>query len=72
MAAGWRRRDRGFWPRQRWIMGPSLRVRSDKLWWGMSVRRWRWPMIGSAGGDGGVLAAGDCNHFRHGRSVSNS
>ena len=53
-------------------MGPSLRVRSDKLWWGMSVRRWRWPMIGSPGGDGGVLAAGDCNHFRHGRSVSNS
>ena len=37
-------------------MGPSFWASSAKVWCGMSVRRWRWPIIGNFdGGDGGVL-----------------
>jgi len=44
----------GIWPSWRWIIGPSFWKRWKKVWWGMSVRRWRWPIIGRDGGDGGV------------------
>lgn len=36
------------------MMGPSLLAMWARERWGMSVRRWRWPMIGRPGGDGGL------------------
>jgi len=40
-------------PRRSWIRGPRRWERAWKDWWGMGGRRWRWPMIGKANGDGG-------------------
>jgi hypothetical protein len=42
----------GTLPSHRWMMGPSLWARWANERWGMSVKRWRWPMIGRPAGDG--------------------
>lgn len=40
-------------PKRRRKVGPSLRENPEKAWWMGSDKRWRWPMTGIDGGDGG-------------------